>query len=122
MDRIYVWIVLVAIALPAVLRLLIPARYAQLETERLSSGRARRARRRLGILAVATSPLFLLIGLFGPLRAWMWLAIAAGVFSGVEQLTSIWAAGRGQMLWHTRVFGVVGAIASVTIYFFFLRQ
>ena len=120
-ERIYVWLVLVAVGLPALFRLVIPARYAELQAEKLRSERAQRNHRILGWITLAGSPLILLYGIFGHLRTWMWLACAVGVVSGLDSLTAIWALRRNRFATHTFLFGAVGMVMAAVIWWFFLR-
>jgi hypothetical protein len=121
-ERIYVWLVLVATGLPAFFRLVIPGRYAELQAEKLRSERAQRNHRILGWITLLGSPLILLYGIFGHLRTWMWLAAIVGVVSGADSLTAPWFLRRNRFVAHTLVFGAVGAVIAVLIYFFFLRH
>jgi len=121
-ERIYVWLVLVATGLPAFFRLVVPKRYAELQADKLRSERAQRNHRILGWITLAGSPLILLYGVFGHLRIWMWLASIVGVISGADSLTAGWFLNRGRFVVHTVIFGLIGAVAAVLIYFFFLHK
>jgi signal transduction histidine kinase len=121
-ERIYVWLVLVATGLPAFFRLVIPKRYAELQAEKLRSERAQRNHRILGWITLAGSPLILLYGIFGQLRTWMWLATVVGVVSGADSLTALWFLRRNRFATHTFIFGGIGAVTAVLIWWFFLRH
>jgi hypothetical protein len=121
-ERIYIWVVLVAIALPAFFRLAIPKRYADLQSEKLRNERSLRHHRILGWITLVGSPLILLYGIFGRLRAWMWLAAVVGIISGADSLSAPWFLKRNRFVAHTVIFGAVGAAAAILIYFFFLRK
>lgn len=121
-ERIYVWLVLVATGLPAFFRLTIPRRYAELQAEKLRSERAQRNHRILGWITLLGSPLILLYGVFGHLRIWMWLAAVVGVISGADSLSAGWALRRDRFATHTFIFGAIGAVTAILIYFFFLRR
>jgi hypothetical protein len=120
-ERIYVWLVLVAVGLPAFFRVVIPKRYAELQAEKLRSERAQRNHRILGWITLAGSPLILLYGVFGHLRIWMWLAAIVGVISGADSLTAIWALRHEKFVAHTAVFGAFGAVTAALIWWVFLR-
>jgi hypothetical protein len=121
-ERIYVWFVLVATGLPAIFRLAIPKRYAELQGEKLGSVRSLRNHRILGWITLVGSPLILLYAVFGHLRTWMWLVAVVGLISGVDSLTAPWFLKRGRFVTHTVLFGIVGAITAVVIYFFFIHR
>lgn len=121
-ERIYAWVVLVAVGLPALFRLSIPRKYAELQSEKLSNPRSRKNQVRLGLVALLASPLILLYVFYGPLRTWMWLAVIVGVLSGIDQVSAPWFHQRRKLVTHTIVFGACGAAASVLIYFFLLRH
>jgi hypothetical protein len=114
--------VLVATGLPAFFRLVIPKRYAELQAEKLRSERAQRNHRILGWITLAGSPLILLYGIFGQLRTWMWLATVVGVVSGADSLTALWFLRRNRFATHTFIFGAIGAVTAVLIWWFFLRH
>lgn len=121
-ERIYVWFVLVATGLPALFRLAIPKRYAELQGEKLSTGRALRNHRILGWITLVGSPLILLYAAFGHLRTWMWLVAVVGLISGIDSLTAPWFLKRDRFVIHTILFGAVGAITAITIYLLFIRR
>jgi hypothetical protein len=114
--------VLVATGLPALFRLVIPTRYAELQAEKLSTPRQQRNHRILGWIALAGSPLILIYALFGHVRVWMWLAIIVGVISGLDSLSAPWFLRRNRFVLHTVIFGAIGAISAALIYWFFLRR
>lgn len=113
---------LVVTGLPAFFRLVIPGRYAELQAEKLRSERAQRNHRILGWITLLGSPLILLYGIFGHLRIWMWLAAIVGIISGADSLSAPWFLRRDRFVLHTLIFGAVGAVMAVLIYFFFLRH
>jgi hypothetical protein len=114
--------VLVATGLPALFRLAIPTRYAELQAEKLRTPRQQRNHKILGWIALLGSPLIFVYALFGHLRTWMWLAAIVGVISGADSLTAGWFLRRNRFVTHTVIFGAIGAVAAVLIYFYFLRR
>ncbi len=118
----YVWFLLVITALAAAVKLIAPRQYATIESDKLAEPRTRRRRLWMGAAVALLSPLILLYGLWGPLRAWMWLSVVVGVLSGAEQISAARFHEPHRMLWHTRVFGAISAAVTVGIYLFLLRK
>jgi hypothetical protein len=121
-ERIYLWIVLVAMGLPALFRCTLARRYAEMQSEKLSSPRAQRNQRILGWVSLLGSPLILVYGFFVHMYAWIWPSAIAGVIGGADSLAAVWFVRRGRLLAHTVLFGVIGAAAAAWIYFTYLRH
>jgi hypothetical protein len=116
------WIVLVAMALPALFRLTLARRYAEMQSDKLSTPRTQRNQAILGWISLLGSPLIVLYGVFVHWYAWIWPSVVAGIVGGADSLASVWFVRRGKLLAHTLAFGVAGAAAAIWIYFFYLRR
>jgi NAD/NADP transhydrogenase beta subunit len=118
----YLWFLAAVSALDGALRMGRTRQIALLQSERLAEPKTRRRRTWIGLATVALSPFMLLYGLWHPIPHWMWISVVYGIIAGLEYLTSVQFSAYPQLVWHTRIFGVLSAAMAVTVYFGFLRR
>jgi hypothetical protein len=108
LAKFYAWFLLVTTVLPALLRLALPDRVADITLVRFKKPGGQKRYRVL--------PLFFL---FYPDQRWILFAIAVGVLSGGEMFVN--ASWPETLIPQNRAFGAVYAIAAVAVYWFLLR-
>jgi hypothetical protein len=120
--RYYSWFLLVATALPALVRLAQPARFAQLTSERIADER-RRARHRLwGWVSLIGSWVLIPVYFFYSRQRWMLVAFCIGILTGIEMIGNARSPEESSLARQNRYFGVAYAIAAAATWFFLLRK
>jgi hypothetical protein len=106
--------------LPAVLRLTLPDRVADISRMRFKKPNGQKRYRLLGA-AVAVGSLLMLpmYFLFYPDQRWILFAVAVGILSGGEMFVN--ASWPESLVPQNRGFGVLYAVAAVAVYWFLLR-
>jgi hypothetical protein len=122
LGRFYVWFLFVVAILTALARLGLPVQFAVMMSAKLADERKRRRQRFFGWVILVASPLILLYGLFGPIRAWMWVATGMGMLNGIEQLLTAAYPDRASLTYLSRIFGAFNALAAILIWFVGLRD
>jgi hypothetical protein len=120
LAKFYAWFLLVTTVLPALLRLTIPHRVADVTRVRFRTAKAHKRYRFLGA-AVAIGSLLMLpmFFLFYPDQRWILFAVAVGLLSGSEMFTN--ASWPELLVPQNRAFGVLYAVAAIAVYWFLLR-
>jgi hypothetical protein len=120
LARYYAWFLLVTTVLPAVLRLTLPDRVADISRMRFKKPNGQKRYRFLGA-AVAVGSLLMLpmYFLFYPDQRWILFAVAVGILSGGEMFVN--ASWPESLVPQNRGFGVLYAVAAVAVYWFLLR-
>lgn len=121
LGRFYVWFLFAVSILTALARLGLPVQFAVMMSAKLADERKRRRQRFFGLAILLLSPLILLYGLYGPIRAWMWVATGMGILNGIEQLLSTAYPDRASLTYLSRIFGAFNALAAILIWFLVLR-
>jgi hypothetical protein len=120
LAKFYAWFLLVTTVLPALLRLALPDRVADITLVRFKKPGGQKRYRVLGAVVALGSLLMLpLFFLFYPDQRWILFAVAVGVLSGGEMFVN--ASWPETLIPQNRAFGAVYAIAAVAVYWFLLR-
>lgn len=120
LAKFYAWFLLVTTVLPALLRLAVPERVADITLLRFKKPNGQKRYRILGA-AVALGSLLMLpmFFIFYPDQRWILFAVAVGVLSGGEMFTN--ASWPELLVPQNRAYGVLYAVAAVAVYWFLLR-
>lgn len=120
LAKFYAWFLLVTTVLPAMVRLALPERVADVTLQRFKKPKRQQRYRLLGAVVAVGSVLMLpMFFLFYPDQYWILFAVAVGVISGGEMFTN--ASWPETLVPQNRAFGVVYALAAVAVYWFLLR-
>jgi hypothetical protein len=122
LGRFYVWFLFVVSIITALARLGLPGQFAEVMSAKLSDERKRRRQRIWGWAILAGSPLILFYGLFGHIAPWMWVAAGIGILNGLEQLLNTAYPDRASLIYLSRVFGALHALAAIAIWVLVLRH
>lgn len=120
--RWYAWFLLVATALPALVRLASPRQLALVTSQRLASDPKRARHRLLGWISMLGSLVLVPIYFFYSRQRWLIVAFAIGVLTGIEMLRNSSSPAEESLVRQNRVFGVVYAVCAVATYLFLIRQ
>jgi hypothetical protein len=120
--RWYAWFLLVATALPAIVRLASPRQLALVTSQRLATGSRRTRHRQLGWLSLVGSLVLVPVYLFYSRQRWLVVAFFIGVLTGVEMLRNSASPGEESLVRQNRLFGVVYAACAVITYFVLIRK
>ncbi len=120
--RYYAWFLLVATALPALVRLAQPVKFAQLTSERMA-GERRRARHRMwGWISLIGSWVLIPAYLFYSRQGWMLAAFFIGILTGLEMIGNAKSPEERSLARQNRCFGVAYAVAAAATWFFLIHQ
>ncbi len=121
-SRYYAWFLLVATALPAIVRLASPRQLALVTSERIANEKRRTRYQWLAWISVVGSVALIPVYLFYSHRRWLIVACIIGVLTGVEMLGNTARPEEQSLTRQNRIFGVAYAIAAVFTYFFAIRN
>ncbi len=121
-SRYYAWFLLVATALPAIVRLASPRQLALVTSERIANEKRRTRYRWLAWISIVGSVALIPVYLFYSHRRWLIVAFIIGVLTGVEMLGNTARPEEQSLTRQNRIFGVAYAIAAVFTYFFAIRN
>ncbi len=121
-GRYYSWFLLVATALPALVRLGSPRRFAELTSERIADGHKRARHRRWGWISLLGSTLLVPVYVFYSHQRWLLVAFVIGVLTGVEMIRNSAAPEAESLTRQNRIFGVGYAACALGTYFFLIRK
>ena len=119
-GRYYAWFLLVATALPAIVRLSVPARFAEMTSERIADARKRGRHRMLGWISVLGSFVLVPVYYFYSQQRWMIVAFVIGIITGFEMLANARSPEQESIRKQSIAFGVVYVVCCVFTYFFVL--
>lgn len=122
LGRFYAWFLLVTTVLPALLRLSLPQRVAEVTLLRFKKKpNGFRRYKRLGIFVALGSVLMLpMFFLFYPDQHWILFAVMVGLLSGTEMFTN--ASWPDNLTFQNRGYGVLYAAAAIGVYWFLIRN
>ncbi len=121
-GRYYAWFLLAATALPALVRLASPQKFAMLTSERISEAPKRARHRRWGWISLLGSVVLVPVYLFYSHQRWLLVAFLIGVLTGVEMIRNSAAPEPDSLARQNRVFGVAYAACALITWFFLLRK
>jgi phosphatidylserine synthase len=121
-GRYYAWFLLVATALPAIVRLSVPARFAEMTSERIADAKKRGRHRMLGWISVLGSFVLVPVYYFYSQQRWMIVAFVIGIITGFEMLANARSPEQESIRRQSIAFGVVYVVCCVFTYFFVLYR
>jgi hypothetical protein len=120
--RYYAWFLLVATALPALVRLAQPVKFAQLTSERMAGERKRARHRMWGWVSLIGSWVLIPAYLFYSRQGWMLAAFAIGILTGMEMIGNAKSPEEQSLARQNRYFGAAYAVAAAATWFFLIHQ
>ncbi|HLK31723.1 MAG TPA: hypothetical protein VKT29_01455 [Terriglobales bacterium] len=121
-ERYYAYFLLFVTVVPALMRLALPERVAVLTNQRLSPPRARSRYFKIGVASTAVSLVVaILYFIFWRQQAWLIVAAAIGLLSGVEMVGNTRSFEISSLKSQNIVFGVLYAAAAVATWLVLLR-
>lgn len=121
-GRYYAWFLLVATALPALVRLAVPARFAEMTSEKIADVKKRNRHRLLGWISIVGSLVLVPIYIFYSQQRWIIVAFLIGVITGFEMLANARNPEQESIRRQSIAFGVVYVVCCVFTYFFVLYR
>lgn len=121
-GRYYAWFLLVATALPALVRLAVPARFAEMTSEKIADLKKRNRHRLLGWVSVAGSFVLVPIYFLYSRQRWMIVALIIGVITGCEMVLNARQPEQESIRRQSIAFGIVYVVCCVWTYFFVLYR
>ncbi len=121
-GRYYSWFLLVATALPALVRLARPRQFAELTSEKIIVEPKRSRHRLWGWISLVGSAVLVPVYLFYSHRRWLLVAFAIGVLTGVEMIRNSASPQTESLTRQNRLFGVAYAACALLTYFFLIRK
>lgn len=119
-GRYYAWFLLVATALPAIVRLAIPARFAEMTSEKIADVKKRGRHRLIGWVSIAGSFVLVPFYIVYSQQRWMVVAFVIGIITGCEMLANARYPEQESIRRQSIAFGVVYVVCCVFTYFFVL--
>ena len=121
-ERYYAYFLLFVTVLPAVMRLAMPERVAVLTSERMSTPRTRSRYFVIGLVSAAVSVVAaILYAILWRNQAWLVLAAAIGLLSGVEMVGNTKWFETSSLKSQNIVFGLLYAVAALATWLVLLR-
>lgn len=121
-ERYYAYFLLFVTVLPAVMRLAMPERVAVLTSERMSTSRTRSRYFVIGLVSAAVSVVAaILYAILWRNQAWLVLAAAIGLLSGVEMVGNTKWFETSSLKSQNIVFGLLYAVAALATWLVLLR-
>lgn len=119
--RYYAWFLLIATALPAVVRLTQADKFAHLTSARIAEARTRARPRMWGWVSLIGTFVLVPVYFFYSHQRWMVIAFFIGVLTGVEMIGNASAPEEPSLARQNRYFGVAYAVAAAATWFFLIR-
>jgi phosphatidylserine synthase len=121
-ERYYAYFLLFVTVLPALMRLAMPQRVAVLTSERMATPRTRSRYFKIGLVsAVASILAAILYAIVWRDQAWLVLAAAIGLLSGVEMVANTRWFEPPKLKSQNLVFGLLYAVAALATWLVLLR-
>jgi hypothetical protein len=121
-GRYYAWFLLVATALPAVVRLASPRQFAMMTSQRISDAKNRNRHRLLGWISLVGSFVLVPIYFFYSQQRWLVVAFLIGIITGVEMIVNARDPEPDSLARQSRMFGVVYIVCAIFTYFYVLYR
>jgi hypothetical protein len=121
-GRYYAWFLLVATALPAIVRLASPRQFAIMTSERIADEKKRKRHRMLGWISLAGSLVLVPIYAFYSQQRWLVVAFIIGVLTGIEMLANANRPEPESLMRQSRIFGSAYIVCAIFTYFFVLYR
>jgi hypothetical protein len=120
-GKYYAWFLLIAVGLPAVVRLFTPRQFAQMTSERISDEKKRKRHRWLGWGSILGSLVLVPVWVFYSHARWIIVAFIIGVITGIEMVGNAAQPQEESLVRQSRIFGVLYLACAIFTYFFVLR-
>ncbi|MGH9524489.1 MAG: hypothetical protein ACRD3E_18355, partial [Terriglobales bacterium] len=85
-GRYYAWFLLIATLLPAIVRLAVPSRFAEMTSEKIADAKKRGRHRLLGWVSIAGSFVLVPVYIFYSQQRWIVVAFVIGILTGCEMI------------------------------------
>ena len=121
-GRYYAWFLLVATALPAIVRLASPRQFAIMTAERIAGDKKRKRYRMLGWISLLGSVVLVPVYLFYSQQRWLVVAFIIGIITGVEMIANTNQPDQDSLMRQNRMFGVVYILTAIFTYFYVLYR
>ena len=121
-GRYYAWFLLVATALPAIVRLASPRQFAIMTGQRIADAKKRNRHRLLGWVSLVGSFVLVPIYFFYSQQRWLVVAFLIGIITGVEMIVNARDPEQDSLVRQSRLFGVVYIACAVFTYFYVLYR
>ncbi len=121
-EHYYAYFLLFVSVLPAIMRLAMPKRVAELTSERMAAPRSRARYFKIGLVSAGISILAaILYAVLWRREAWLALAAAIGLVSGVEMVGNTKSFETSSLKLQNILFGLLYAAAAVATWLVLLR-
>jgi CBS domain containing-hemolysin-like protein len=121
-EHYYAYFLLFVTVLPAIMRLAMPQRVAVLTSERMAAAKTRSRYFKIGLISAVVSILAaILYAILWRQQAWLVLAAAIGLLSGVEMVGNTRSFEPSSLKSQNLVFGALYAVAAVATWLVLLR-
>ena len=121
-GRYYAWFLLVATLLPAIVRLAVPSRFAEMTSEKIADVKKRGRHRMLGWVSAAGSLILVPVYIFYSQQRWIVVAFVIGVLTGCEMILNARSPEQKSIYRQSILFGWMYVVCCVFTYFFVLYQ
>lgn len=121
-GRYYAWFLLVATALPALVRLASPRQFAIMTAARIVEEKKRSRYRLLGWISLAGSFVLVPVYIFYSQQRWLVVAFLIGVITGIEMIANANRPEEDSLISQSRWFGIVYILCAVFTYFYVLYR
>ena len=121
-GRYYAWFLLIATALPALVRLASPRQFAVMTAGRISDDKKRKRHRMLGWISLLGSFVLIPIYVFYSQQRWLVVAFLIGVITGIEMIVNARDPEPDSLARQSRAFGVIYILCAVFTYFYVLYR
>ncbi len=121
-SRYYSWFLLVATALPALVRLASAKNFAELTSEKIADEKHRARHRMWGWISLIGSFVLIPVYFLWSQQRWMIVAFFIGVLTGVEMIGNAKSPHAESLTRQNRCFGVAYAVAAVATWFFLIHK
>lgn len=120
--RYYAWFLLVATALPALVRLTQAKNLAHITSERIRDEKRRARHRMWGWVSLLGSGVLIPVYFFYSRQRWMLVAFFIGILTGIEMIVNAQSPDQESLARHNLFFGIGYALAAFCTWFFLIRQ
>ena len=120
--RYYSWFLLIATALPAIVRLAQAKNFAQITSQKISEPKARARHRMWGWISLLGSAVLVPVYFFYSHQRWMIVAFFIGILTGLEMIGNAKSPEEQSLARQNRYFGFAYAAAAAATWFFLIRK
>ena len=121
-GRYYAWFLLIATALPAIVRLASPRQFAIMTGQRIADAKKLNRHRLLGWVSLAGSFVLVPIYIFYSQQRWLVVAFLIGIITGIEMIVNARDPEQDSLIRQSRAFGVLYIACAIFTYFYVLYR